>query len=637
MKTATRATRERDGETSVWEEGALFLGVEGGATHTTVLLTDHKDATVLEFSTAASNLKLLSDRELLERLREIAERLPVPPERLAAAGLGLAGTRTEADRERLRRAASVVFPLVPCAVTDDLETALAAAPEIPKAEARVLVLSGTGSCCFGYSRRGKKAKTGGRGHILGDRGSAADIGLRALRELVALADRSGRWPKLGALILHALALNAPDDLIDWTMEAQKAEIAGLAVTVFEAAAQGDLLAKRILKDAATALADDALACAGRLAAHGKTVQFVFNGSVLLKNPGFARSVSARLRAWWPGAVITPLTAPGARGAVELAKRAALAAREKGKVKAQGAKARETARGRLETKAPVDLAALRDSPTERRNPRSMNLDVMPLEEAVDLMLDEEAGVARAIAGERAEIVRVIGAVIRAFQNGGRLFYTGAGTSGRLGVLDASECPPTFRAPVDLVQGIMAGGRRALWSAVEGAEDDAAAAALAIRHRNVGPKDVVVGIAASGRTPWVWGALEEAARRGAVTALVCFNPAVKAALSTKKRAGFRPDHVIAPDLGPEVLTGSTRLKAGTGTKLILNMLTTLAMSRTGRVISNLMIDLNPSNVKLRDRARRILQELTGAPEADCRAALEATGWRVKEAYERLKPKE
>ena len=283
---------------------------------------------------------------------------------------------------------------------------------------------------------------------------------------------------------------------------------------------------------------------------------------------------------------------------------------------------------------LSLEALRDSPTERRNPRSMHLDTMPIARAVDLMLEEESRVPAAIAAERAGIVRVVKAVIAAFRAGGHLFYVGAGTSGRLGVLDASECPPTFRAPREQVQGIIAGGQQALWNAVEGAEDDIEGGVQAIRHRNVASNDVVIGLAASGRTPFVWGALAEAGRRGATTALVCFNPALKKALMNGKGA-FRPDVIIAADVGPEVLTGSTRLKAGTATKQILNIFTTLAMSRVGKVISNLMVDLNPSNEKLRDRAQRILHELTGASPDEARTALDAAGWNVKQAYESLRP--
>jgi len=176
--------------------------------------------------------------------------------------------------------------------------------------------------------------------------------------------------------------------------------------------------------------------------------------------------------------------------------------------------------------------------------------------------------------------------------------------------------------------MAGGQRALWEAVEGAEDDAAAGGRAVEFRGVGRRDVVVGIAASGRTPFVWGALTEAKRRGAVTILLCFNPRLEI-----PRTGH-PDFLIAPDIGPEVLTGSTRLKAGTATKLILNIFTTLAMVRLGKVLGNLMIDVKPSNTKLRDRATRIVRELTGVDYEVARAALEKTGWKIKSASTRLR---
>lgn len=264
-----------------------------------------------------------------------------------------------------------------------------------------------------------------------------------------------------------------------------------------------------------------------------------------------------------------------------------------------------------------------SPTESRNPRSMNLDTMIIADAVALMLREEAKVTTALLTKRALIARAVRIVTNAFRSGGRLFYFGAGTSGRLAVLDASECPPTFRVEPTMVQGIIAGGDFALRNAVEGAEDNASAGAREVRSRRVTKRDVVVGVAASGTTPFVWGALGEAKKRGAKTMLICFNPHL-----VIPRA-LRPDMVIAPDLGPEILTGSTRLKAGTATKLVLNILTTLSMVQLGKVKSNLMVDVNPSNLKLRARAIRIVCEITGADEQAAIEALERTGWVVKKA--------
>jgi N-acetylmuramic acid 6-phosphate etherase len=603
---------------------SLLLGIEGGATHTGVLLADTAGRELLSFSDAAANQRLMSDRELTDHFRSIAAKVEAVSAEIAALGIGLAGTRTEAHRARILRLAARAWPGVPCVATNDLETALAAEPPARGAVARVLVLSGTGSCCFGRTADGRTAKSGGRGHIIGDRGSACDIGQKGLRALMACYDHTGRWPLLGAAVLDTLALNEPEDLDAWAIEAGKKEIASVAVAVFQASARGDSIAKGILREAAEALVEDGLTCARRLAKRGECVQFIFNGSTLLKNPAFATMVKKGLRAGCPGAAVTPLSRSSVWGAVELA-RTRLATATSPAPRAKSGKATQTG-GTVGIPALEQLAA---SPTERRNPRSMLLDTMPLPDAVDLMLTEDAGVPAALMGEREGIVWTVERIIRAFRRGGRLFYVGAGTSGRLGVLDASECPPTFRVPREQVQGIIAGGQQALWSAVEGAEDDTRAGASAIRHRQAGRNDVVIGIAASGRTPFVWGALAEAKKDGASTVLVTFNPGVR--LLRQKAV----DCIIAPDVGPEILTGSTRLKSGTATKLLLNIFTTLAMSRTGKVISNLMVDLNPSNVKLRDRAVRIVGELTSASPERARTALEEKDWVVKAAVQALQP--
>jgi len=254
--------------------------------------------------------------------------------------------------------------------------------------------------------------------------------------------------------------------------------------------------------------------------------------------------------------------------------------------------------------------------------------MAVADAVELMLREEAKVTQVLLTKRRLLTRAVAMVARAFQRGGRLFYVGAGTSGRLGVLDASECPPTFRVAPTMVQGIIAGGNVALRRAVEGAEDDAKAGAREISTRRINARDVVVGIAASGTTRFVWGALGAAKRRRAATLLLCFNPHLVIPTA------LRPDLLIAPNLGPEVLTGSTRLKAGTATKLVLNLLTTLAMVQIGKVASNLMVDVNPSNAKLRTRAVRIVRELTGADDVVAQRALEQSDWMIRAAFQRLR---
>ena len=631
---------------------ATFLGIEGGGTRTVALLADAGGRLLQRLEAGPANLRLLTDAQLVRHLRGVGKSLPRP----SALCIGLAGARGEREWQRIRAAAAKVWPGVPCHATNDLETALAAAKDErgrvndetkrrpssfilhPSSFPQVLVLSGTGSCCYGRTPDGRALQLGGWGHILGDKGSGFEIGLRALKAVVYYLDRDGEWSRLGQRLLHALNLNEPNELIPWVQSASKADIAALAVEVF-AAAHRDAIARDILEGAAHSLAKDAVSCATRLCGQFKVqsskfkvrgsarppVQFVLAGSVLLKQPKFAAKVGAMVRERWPGAVVTALRRESAWGAVALARNLGPPASRR---QLEHEHASET------PALPGPHSALRIpqskelSPTERRHPLSMNLDRMTTGEAIALMLREDGQVPVAVLGERKHIERALALVVRAFKRGGRLFYVGAGTSGRLGILDASECPPTFRADPEMVQGIIAGGARAITTAVEGAEDDYDAGGRATGFRGVTKRDVVVGIAASGRTPFVWGALNAAKKLGAATVLICCNPHLDIPRAIK------PAVVIAPDLGPEILTGSTRLKSGTATKLILNILTTLAMVRVGKVLGNLMVDLNPSNVKLRDRAVRIVRELTGADYERARAALEQSGWVVKRAVAHLR---
>jgi N-acetylmuramic acid 6-phosphate etherase len=430
---------------------------------------------------------------------------------------------------------------------------------------------------------------------------------------------------LGQRLLTALLLNELREVPEWALTASKTEIAALAREVSAAASNGDRIARDILEGAAQSIAKDAVTCALRLTKRGERVKFVLTGSVLLNQPSFSRRVAKLIREHWPRTDVVPLKHEAALGAVELAKQLL--------PKVQRPKAKGSRESRVEGRKTRDVEhwtsniGLTSSPTEQRNPRSVHLDKLPLGKAIALMLSEDEKLPAAILVERGKIARAIQLIVRSFKSGGRLFYVGAGTSGRLGVLDASECPPTFRTDPEMVQGIIAGGQTALWRAVEGAEDDAEAGARAIDSRDVTKRDTVVGIAASGRTPFVWGALEEAKRHGAATVLLTFNPALKIPRE------HRPTVLIAPKIGPELLTGSTRLKSGTATKLILNIFTTLAMVRMGKVLSNLMVDVKPTNVKLRDRAVRIVRTLTDANEAEARAALVRSNWAIKDAVARI----
>lgn len=261
-------------------------------------------------------------------------------------------------------------------------------------------------------------------------------------------------------------------------------------------------------------------------------------------------------------------------------------------------------------------------TEQRNPRSQRIDRLSPLEITDLINAEDRMVAAAVGEEREAIARAMELAVAAFRKGGRLIYVGAGTSGRLGVLDAAEIPPTYGTDPELVQGVIAGGPAALFRAQERAEDDPAAGAAAMDERRVGPHDFVLGIATSGTTPFVHGALRRAKERGAKTGfLLCTYPSGELTAQC--------DVVIAPLVGPEVITGSTRMKAGTATKLVLNTISTGAMVLLGKVYGNLMVDLQVTCQKLRDRGERILMETLGLGRSEAGALLESAGGHVKKA--------
>ncbi len=260
-------------------------------------------------------------------------------------------------------------------------------------------------------------------------------------------------------------------------------------------------------------------------------------------------------------------------------------------------------------------------TEQINPASAGIDTLATEEVLRVMNDEDRKVAEAVAGQIPMIARAVEAIVAAMERGGRLFYIGAGTSGRLGVLDAAECPPTFSVPPDLVQGIIAGGEPALSCATETTEDDPATGAGDLMDRGFTAKDVLVGIAASGRTPYVLGAVDKAKALGAVTAGISCTPG--------SELSRRVDIPIEPLAGPEIIAGSTRMKAGTATKLVLNMLTTATFIRRGYVYGNLMVNVQPKNSKLVDRACRIIAQAGGVDSGRARELLEASGNNIRAA--------
>ena len=557
---------------------ARFLGIEGGGTRTIALLAGSHGQILKRLQLGPLNLKLSSDADILRRLHQIRRSFILQP---SALSLCLAGCRTGADRSRARGLVANVWPRARVFVGSDLDSGFAAA--FGPQGTGILVISGTGSCVYGRNGA-RSARVGGWGHLLGDHASGYWIALTGLRNAIRDYDRNEKISPALRQALARLCLNVPEQLIDWIANAKKDEIAALA-SIFLHKNAGLLL------QAASFLAMDCAAVARKL--HLDSPMVALAGGALQNNRDLRKWVTHRIRTMLPRARIILAPKESAVGALNLA-------------------------GLNRITPPLHHSTPALPLTELRNPRTMDLDKRSVSQLIDTMLAEEARVIPALRKNKPVIERAIKTIVSAFKCSGRLFYVGAGTSGRLGVLDASECPPTFSTKPEMVQAIIAGGATALHTAVEGAEDDAGAGVDAVRSRGVGKRDVVVGIAASGSTPFVLGALDEAKRRGARTFLLSFSKPVANRHS--------PITILT---GPEVLTGSTRLKAGTATKLVLNMLTTISMIRLGKVKSNLMVDVKATNNKLRSRACRIVAILKGCSEEEARQLLVRTHWNVKKA--------
>jgi N-acetylmuramic acid 6-phosphate etherase len=575
-----------------------ILGIEGGGTKTEwALLSGEADEQKIlsQGQLSGSNLRLTSD-DALARL------FAVLPADATHVGVFLAGCATEEDRTRLRGLVEKAWPHAMLAIGSDRDSGLAVAFG---AEDGIAVIAGTGAAVHG--RRGERVeKAGGWGQLLGDRGGGYDLAMQGLRLVLTHYDLNQTITPLAEEILRSLALNRLQDLVGWAMQADKMSVARLAPAIFHAAKHGEPEMLATVQAGAGVLAEFTRAVAQRLEFPAPPVKLI--GGLFAHHEEYAALFKYRLSILLPGATVSVCAESGALGAAWLARRGAGDRRSKIEV-------RETA---------ADAAALAGAATEQANPRSVNLEERTTEELVELFTTEEDCVARALAACRTELIAAVDVVSGALREGGRLFYVGAGTSGRLGVLDASEIPPTFGAPPELVQGIIAGGAAALHRSVEGAEDQPEAGALALLERGLRAGDVLCGIAASGRTPFVLGALGRAREMGTRTLLLTCNPA-------RVRAAQPWDVEIDLQVGPEIITGSTRLKAGTATKVVLNLLSTCAMIRLGRLRGNAMVDLNISNAKLRDRGVRLVSSALGIGYAEAQARLERAGWNVRACLE------
>ena len=577
-----------------------ILGVEGGGTKTAWVLVERPLAPPSRGDPGAP-LRMLAQGKLppsnfrLEtpaRLRTIFRELPREIDR---AGIFLAGCGTNEDRQSLLGLCAEIWPNAKIVTGSDRQSGLAAALEHSDG---IVVSAGSGSSVTG--RRGDKIENaGGWGHILGDTGGGYFLSIQALRLILREYDLHRGEMQFTAKILHALSLNNLDELVRWAQTADKMEIAMLTPVVFEAAASGDARVMEIIEKGAQVLSEYTEAVASRL--HLLAPKVVLLGGLFQRDSIYTHAFRRRLKKNLPDARVATAERAPELGA------AWLAAEISDHV---------TFQLKLSENEIDNLAA---ALTEQRNPRSENLEKLNPRELVELFVEEERFVQDALRGAIVDLARAIEIVIGSLRNGGRLFYVGAGSSGRIGVLDASEIPPTFGASPELVQGLIAGGATAIHRSVEGAEDEKSAGAVAIDQRGVKGVDVVIGITASGRTPYVLGALARAKSIDAKTILLTCNPA-------NLKTGIA-DLVINLAVGPEIVTGSTRLKAGTATKIALNIISTGAMVGLGKVHGNLMIDLHASNSKLRDRATRLIAQLSESDYDSARRQLEANDWNLR----------
>ncbi|MDQ6625928.1 MAG: N-acetylmuramic acid 6-phosphate etherase [Verrucomicrobiota bacterium] len=570
------------------------LGVDGGGTKTEWTLLDGDGSQLASGVLPAANLQLITDEALEQMFRVLPDATHV--------GVFLAGCGSDADRERLHAVVQSRWLVAEMVIGSDRASGFATA--FAERDG-ITVIAGTGSAVTG--RRGEKIeKAGGWGQLLGDKGGGYNLAVQALRRVLSDYDIDQREGELSQSILRRLCLNKLEDLVAWASTADKMSVAMLAPVVFEAAAQGHKEMLSAIHGGAQTLAEFTAAVAKRLGLAHPEVKLM--GGLFIHHPEYGAMFRDSLGKILPGAGVGVCSLTGSLGAAWLASRglpnAWTGAQELSDVRDSSA----------------ELAV---ATTEQRNPRSARLDQLSNSDLVDLFVNEEAFVHQALAMARTQLVSAVDLASAALQNGGRLFYVGAGTSGRLGVLDASEIPPTFGASPHLVQGIIAGGVSALHSSVEGAEDQPEAGALAVAERGVTAGDVVCGITASGRTPFVLRALQRAAELEATTILLTCNP------ERRRAPDERYDVTIDLPTGAEIVTGSTRLKAGTATKVALNIISTCSMIRLGKVRGNLMVDVNATNEKLRDRAARLVSEVRGCSYEEARELLERSNWNVRAA--------
>lgn len=577
----------------------LVLAFDGGGTSTRAGLYDDRGALLRERNGDASNPVLCGLERSIAVLTAIGREL-LAGDTAAVVSAGISGASGAPHRDRIARQLCRRLGAQRAVVTTDIHALLYANARTAPA---VVVIAGTGSSVIAQSENGEVLLLGGRGHLMGDDGSAYAVVVDALRRCANRLDDEGTLPPLARALTDEAGLSSFQDFVPWIHASSKQRIAELARAVTSQARHGDADASEVLLDGSACLARLANAAMTRLQLPDSTPIYLAGGLFEGDENSISRFVR-RLSTLGRHAVSVLAPLRGHQATVALATAESLPAQFPLSVSTDN-----------QSEEPESL------PTEQRADGGPPLDQLSGAGIARKMAQDHQRVFDAIAPCIDRIGATIDRIASAFRQGGRLVYVGAGTSGRLGILDASECPPTFGVPRGQVIALIAGGDTAVRESVEGAEDDTDAATRDLDEIDppLGEYDVAVGITASGTTPYVRVALEYAAARGAWTAMLCCNPGIDSGASI----------VIPLDTGPELLAGSTRLKAGTATKIVLNMLSTGAMALSGRIFENYMIGVRPINAKLKRRAIRIVAELAGLEPAAAEARLNEAGGDVAAA--------
>lgn len=586
------------------ESEQFVVGVDGGGSKTAVSILN-LDGKVLGRGLAGSanyhNVGISQAKaNLWSAMQAAASEAGVAVLQAAAVTWSLAGVDRLEERQLFEQMAAEMMPDVLVHVENDAVSALVGGLGHHNG---IVLIAGTGMIAYGENSGGERARAGGWGSFF-DRGSAYDLAQTTLRACTRHYDEGNTSSAaMTALLLEAVGLENPTDLLGWVYADKRpvSDVAALAPIILVAAEKGDVTALDVVNRGANGLATAVSTVARRLG-YSEAFPLVLSGSLLTKSDFYRVLVTQAVETILPQAQFCLSQVDATIGAAFIAL--------------------ELAGVALESKVSSKTAV--SSPlwtSERRNFLSRDLDLYSTETLIGLMHIQDKQAASSLYPVLPAIANAVDEIALRMERGGRLIYVGAGTSGRLGILDASECPPTFNSDPEQVIGLIAGGMEAVSRSIERAEDDETAGATALRQIGLQPEDSVVGIAASGRTPYVVGALAEAQRSGALTAAITCNLPAPMTLFA--------DHVFAPLVGPELLTGSTRLKAGTAQKLVLNMLSTAVMVRLGKTYGNLMVDLQQTNNKLLLRARRIVAQACAVDEQTAGDVLLACDGNVKTA--------